>query len=126
MKYKEILNKILEDGEFISREFSLISLYNFNLNLTPKCLENILKLIPETRKQKFETEFNLFIKGETEVKKYKENNINYWNYLGEKFINSYPQFYSKMNFNLKENSKNHVLFLGNNEYSNQQPCVSCI
>jgi len=127
--YKNLLNKILNEGIFIEREFSLISLYNENLKLNKNDIAELINLIPEKRQKKFKLEFDLFLEWHNKVAVYNYFNINYWNYLGDEFINSYPQFYPNFNNiknDFKENSKNHVLFLGNNEYSNQQPCMSAI
>jgi thymidylate synthase len=129
MMYTKILNKILEDGIYIERKLPLISLYNYNLQLNNIQLENLINLISINRKKRFKTEFNLFLSGQNNVNIYNYFNIPYWDYIGEKFINSYPKFYPKFNDiqkDFKEDSKNYVLFLGNNEYSNQQPCISAI
>lgn len=129
MIYINLLNKILEDGTFIKREFSLISLYNYNLNLNKENLEEVINSISDKRKKKFKQEFNLFIDGYDNVAVYNYFNIPYWNYIGETFINSYPQYYPKFNKiknTIKEDSKNNVLFLGDGEKSNQQPCMSAI
>jgi thymidylate synthase len=129
MIYENLLNKILNSGTFIKRDFSLISLYNENLKLEKTDLEELINLISEKRQKKFRTEFNLFLEGHDNVGVYNYFNIPYWNYIGDKFINSYPHYYLNFNLiqkNIKEDSKNHVLFLGNSNYSNQQPCMSAI
>jgi thymidylate synthase len=128
--YKQILEKILTEGQHIDRgNKSLTSLYNFDLQLSKSTLNYYINEIPINRQLKFETELELFLGGTTSTKFYEYYNIKYWNYIGEYFINSYPQYYPKfleLKNNFKDNSKNHVLYFGNGEYSNQQACTSCI
>lgn len=129
MIYKKILEKILCEGKFIERDIPLVSLYNYNLNLNNNDLNEIISEISQERKDKFETEFTLFMQGFEDTETYKFFGINYWNYIGDKFINSYPKYYPKfqnIKSNLKEDSKNQVLYLGNNNPSNQQCCMSTI
>jgi thymidylate synthase len=129
MIYENLLQKILTDGEHIKRKLPLISLYNYNLNLSNDNINELLNDITEQRKKKFRVEFDLFLEGNDSIAVYNYFNISYWNYIGDNFINSYPQYYPKFNKiknNIKEDSKNFVLYLGNGEKSNQQPCISCI
>jgi thymidylate synthase len=73
------------------------------------------------------------MKGETDLSRYREEGINWWDYCGQQLINSYPTYFKKLpelvaRINReKRNSKNYMLFLGETEAeTNQAPCLSLI
>ena len=73
------------------------------------------------------------MEGVTDLEKYHEAGINWWDYCGSQLINSYPTYFKKLPALVdrinreKRNSKNYVLFIGETEAeTNQAPCLSLI
>jgi len=132
-KIIKTLENIIKTGTKIERKnkFTIYSLYNYSLELKNNELKEIENLLSEPKKYKLEQELILFLEGETNINIYQHKNIQWWNNIGKKFINSYPNSFKYFN-NLKEkieqnnNSKNNILYIGNNETSNFQPCLNLL
>ena len=102
------------------------------LTLTPADLLDIFESHGIARK-KLKVELGLFMQGERDVEKYREAGITWWNYCGQKLVNSYPTYFERLlplveKINReKRNSKNYVLFLGaTGVETNQAPCLSLV
>jgi len=125
-KYFDLLKKIIEFGHTENgKKADLIALYNESLSFSE---EELVELFLQYKlpMQKLEEELELFLQGEVNVVKYPE----WWGYIGDKFKNSYPQYFKKLpglieKINSLKQSKNYVLFLGSTlAETNQQPCLS--
>lgn len=132
-KYYQMLSDILEKGNTQNNKKGIIRyLLNQQLVLTPADLLDIFESHSIARK-KLRNELQLFMRGEREVDKYREKGITWWNYCGSVLVNSYPTYLkslppliAKINKE-KRNSKNYVLFLGENGIeSSQAPCLSLV
>lgn len=132
-KYHQILEKILKRGKNQKNKKGHITfLLNQKLNLNPIDLLNIFEGRTMPR-NKLKQELNLFMAGERLTEKYRDAGIAWWDYVGPIMVNSYPTYFEQLpplidQINReKRNSKNYVLFLGqNNTESSQQPCLSLI
>ena len=131
--YYQILGKVLEKGKTqINKKGSIRYLLNEQLSLTPADLLDIFESHGIARK-KLRNELQLFMQGERNVEKYRDVDINWWDYCGSVLVNSYPTYFEKLppliaKINReKRNSKNYVLFLGETgAESNQAPCLSLV
>lgn len=132
-KYHEILRNILTNGKHQeNKKGGITYLLDQRLALTPADLLEIFEDHGIARK-KLKAELNLYMKGETDLSRYREEGINWWDYCGQQLINSYPTYFKKLpelvaRINReKRNSKNYMLFLGETEAeTNQAPCLSLI
>lgn len=132
-KYYSVLHKILENGKMQNNKKGNIKyLLNQTLRLKPSDLLEIFEG-HSIAKNKLKTELQLFQSGERLIEKYRDAGINWWDYCGPIFVNSYPTYFEQLPDLIKKinkekrNSKNYVLFLGKNDTeSNQQPCLSLI
>ena len=132
-KYYQILGKVLETGKTqTNKKGNIRYLLNEQLSLTPADLLDIFESHGIARK-KLKNELQLFMQGERNVERYRDVGINWWDYCGSVFVNSYPTYFEKLppliaKINReKRNSKNYVLFLGEtNAESNQAPCLSLV
>lgn len=132
-KYYAIISRILAYGnKQRNKKGDIIYLLNEVLTLTPADLLEIFEGHNLARK-KLRNELQLFMAGEREIEKYRECNINWWDYCGSILINSYPTYFEKLpplieKINKEQrNSKNYVLFLGaTGEETNQAPCLSLV
>lgn len=132
-KYHQILQKVLSEGkDQTNRKGEIRYLLNEQLHLTPADLLDIFEGHGIARK-KLRSELRLFMQGERNIEKYREADINWWDYCGSILVNSYPTYFEKLpplieRINReKRNSKNYVLFLGStNAESNQAPCLSLV
>ena len=132
-KYYRILDKILAAGKTqTNRKGSIQYLLNEQLSLTPADLLDIFEGHHIARK-KLRSELRLFMQGERNVEKYREEGINWWDYCGSILVNSYPTYFEKLppliaKINReRRSSKNYVLFLGETgAESNQAPCLSLV
>lgn len=132
-KYHALLSRILSKGkDQENRKGTIKFLLNETLTLTPADLLDIFETHGIARK-KLRKELELFMLGERDVERYREEGITWWNYCGRTLVNSYPTYLSKLpplieRINKeKRNSKNYVLFLGSTEAdTNQAPCLSLV
>jgi len=97
--------------------------------------KDLLKIFDEHKiaKTKLQKEIDLYFKGVTEVKKYNDEGIFWWDYCSPTLINSYPTYFKKLPKLIaqinkeKRPSKNYVLFIGETGVeTNQLPCLSLI
>ena len=132
-KYHQLLSRIITSGnEQENKKGSIRYLLNERLELTPGDLLDIFEDHGIARK-KLRTELRLFIRGERDVEKYRNEGITWWDYCGSTLVNSYPTYLEKLpplieRINReRRNSKNYVLFLGSTDAeSNQAPCLSLV
>lgn len=132
-KYHALLSRILSEGKDQENKKGTIRfLLNETLTLTPSDLLDIFETHGIARK-KLRKELELFMLGERDVERYREEGITWWDYCGRTLVNSYPTYLSKLpplieRINKeKRNSKNYVLFLGSTEAdTNQAPCLSLV
>jgi thymidylate synthase len=132
-KYHLKLKKIIEKGSVQNnKKGSIYYLLNEQLILTKGDLLDVFEDHSIAR-NKLKNELDLFTLGVERVQEYNEAGINWWDYCGERLVNSYPKYFGKLpeliekiNKELRA-SKNYVLFLGENAVeTNQQPCISLI
>lgn len=132
-KYHALLSRILSGGkDQENRKGTIRFLLNETLTLTPADLLDIFETHGIARK-KLRKELELFMLGERDVERYREEGITWWDYCGRTLVNSYPTYLSKLpplieRINKeKRNSKNYVLFLGSTDAdTNQAPCLSLV
>lgn len=132
-KYHQILQKVLTSGKSqANKKGNIRYLLNEQLYLTPADLLDIFEGHGIARK-KLRSELKLFMQGERNIEKYREEGIYWWDYCGAILVNSYPTYFAKLpplidKINReKRNSKNYVLFLGSTDAeSNQSPCLSLV
>jgi thymidylate synthase len=132
-KYFTLLKSILKNGELQKNKKGDIKfLINQAISFNE---QELISLFSEYKvaKQKLEIELDLYMQGEDDIAKYKDQGIHWWDYCLPKFVGSYPQYFKKLpklidKINLeKRNSKNYVLFIGDSEVeTNQLPCLSLI
>ena len=132
-KYYQTLADILEHGRTqTNKKGNIKHLTNQVLHLTPADLLDIFETHGIARK-KFRTELQMFQAGITATEQYRSEGITWWDYCGERLINSYPTYFrkfpalvEKIKTEMRE-SKNYVLFLGATDAeSNQAPCLSLV
>jgi len=132
-KYYQTLQNILEKGKTQSNKKGNIK-YLINEVLSMDKID-LLKIFDEHKiaKSKLQKEIDLYFKGITEVKKYNEAGIFWWDYCAPALINSYPTYFKKLPSLIekinkeKRTSKNYVLFIGETGVkTNQLPCLSLI
>jgi thymidylate synthase len=132
-KYHQLLNRIIASGkEQENKKGSIRYLLNERLELAPGDLLDIFEDHGIARK-KLRTELRLFMEGERDVERYRQEGITWWDYCGQTLINSYPTYFKKLPSLIeringeKRNSKNYVLFLGSTDVeTNQAPCLSLV
>ena len=132
-KYHQILKKIITSGKNqTNRKGEIRYLLNERLFLTPADLLDIFEGHGIARK-KLRSELRLFMQGERNIERYRQEGINWWDYCGSILVNSYPTYFEKLppligKINReKRSSKNYVLFLGSTgTESNQAPCLSLV
>ena len=130
--YYQLLNKILIEGSnAISKKGSHKYLINETLSLNENSL---FKIFDEHQiaRTKLENELELYLKGENLITEYNNKNIIWWDYCKPNFINSYPDYFkylpsliNEINTN-KKYSRNYILIIGDNNYTNQKPCINII
>lgn len=120
-KYHQLLSRIITSGnEQENKKGSIRYLLNERLELTPGDLLDIFEDHGIARK-KLRTELRLFMRGERDVEKYRNEGITWWDYCGSTLVNSYPTYLEKLpplieRINReRRNSKNYVLFLGSTD-----------
>ena len=132
-KYYQTLQNILEKGKTQSNKKGNIK-YLIN-EVISMGKEDLLKIFSEHKiaKSKLQKEIDLYFKGITEVKKYNDVGIFWWDYCSPTLINSYPTYFKKLPSLIekinkeKRPSKNYVLFIGETGVkTNQLPCLSLI
>lgn len=132
-KYYQVLADILEHGKTqTNKKGSIKCLTNQVLHLTPADLLDIFETHGIARK-KLRTELQMFEAGITATEQYRAEGITWWDYCGDRLINSYPTYFrkfpalvEKIRQEMRE-SKNYVLFLGETgAQTNQQPCLSLV
>lgn len=132
-KYFELLQNIVNNGKTQhNKKGDNRYLLNQVLSLNKNEINELFNEY-KVAKKKLTSELELYLKGETQVSKYNNAGIKWWDYIGDEFINSYPNYYKKLPGLIKkinkENrpSKNYVFINGDtNVKSTQQPCVSLI
>ena len=132
-KYYQVLADILDNGRTqANKKGSIKYLTNQVLHLTPADLLDIFETHGIARK-KLRTELQMFEAGITATEQYRAEGITWWDYCGDRLINSYPTYFrkfpalvEKIRQEMRE-SKNYVLFLGETgAQTNQQPCLSLV
>lgn len=132
-KYYKTLKSILDNGKMqVNKKGNIKYLINEVLSLNKTDLD-LLFTEHKVAKLKLQKELELYFSGETEIKKYNENGIFWWDYCAPNLVNSYPTYFKKLPILIKKinkekkPSKNYVLFIGEtNKKTNQQPCLSLI
>jgi len=132
-KYYQTLQSILEKGKTqLNKKGNIKYLINEILSMDKG---DLLKIFNEHKiaKSKLQKEINLYFNGVTEIKKYNEEGIFWWDYCAPSLINSYPAYFKKLPLLInkinteKRPSKNYILFLGETLIEkNQLPCLSLI
>jgi len=132
-KYYQTLQSILEKGKTqLNKKGNIKYLINEILSMDKG---DLLKIFNEHKiaKSKLQKEINLYFNGVTEIKKYNEEGIFWWDYCAPSLINSYPAYFKKLPLLInkinteKRPSKNYILFLGETLIeTNQLPCLSLI
>lgn len=132
-KYYQTLQNILDKGETqLNKKGNIKYLINETISMSKK---DLLKIFDEHKiaKSKLRKEIDLYFNGVTEVKKYNEEGIFWWDYCSPTLINSYPTYFKKLPALInkinteKRPSKNYVLFIGETGVkTNQLPCLSLI
>jgi thymidylate synthase len=132
-KYYQTLHNILENGKTqLNKKGNIKYLINVVL---PMDKQDLLKIFKEHKiaKTKLQKELDLYFKGVTDVKKYNDESIYWWDYCAPTLINSYPTYFKKLPALIKQineekrPSKNYVLFIGETGIkTNQLPCLSLI
>ena len=133
MKYHKLLRDIITTGHTQeNKKGNIVYLTNQVLSHNQDELIELFNNHPIAKK-KLKAELNLYMAGETEVVKYNEMGINWWDYCKPNLINSYPTYFKKLPAliekinNEKRSSKNYVLFIGDTDApTNQLPCLSLI
>lgn len=132
-KYYEVLSNILQTGRYqANKKGDIQFLVNQQVSMSVEDLEAIFNQHP-IAKAKLKDELFLYFQGETEIKRYNEMGIQWWDYCSPNLINSYPTYFKKLPALIeqinaeKRNSKNYVLFIGETGVeTNQLPCLSLI
>lgn len=132
-KYHQLLHRIIVSGkEQENKKGGIRYLLNETLVLTPSDLLDIFEGHGIARK-KLRAELRLFMEGERNVEKYRQEGITWWDYCGQTLVNSYPTYFEKLPSLIerinreKRSSKNYVLFLGSTDVeTNQAPCLSLV
>ena len=132
-KYYQTLHNILENGKTqLNKKGNIKYLINVVLSMDK---QELLKIFKEHKiaKTKLQKELDLYFKGVTDVKKYNDEGIYWWDYCAPTLINSYPTYFKKLPALIKQineekrPSKNYVLFIGETGIkTNQLPCLSLI
>jgi thymidylate synthase len=133
MKYFKLLDRIINYGwSQKNKKGDITFLINERLSHSPKELEKLFSEYP-VAKTKLQKELDLYMAGETEVEKYNEEGIFWWDYTAPTMINTYPTYFKKLPALIneinksKKTSKNWVLFLGETAVETSQlPCLSLI
>ena len=132
-KYYKLLQTILKKGKYqTNKKGSIIYLINQKLSLYTKDLD-LLFTEHKVPKKLLKKELELYMIGETNVSKYKNKNINWWDYCYPTMVNTYPTYFKKLPDLIskinkeKRPSKNYVLFIGETGVKTSQlPCLSLI
>jgi thymidylate synthase len=132
-KYYKVLKNILQDGRLqVNKKGDIKFLINQQVSMDVDDLDAIFSEHP-IAKAKLKDELFLYFQGETEIKRYNEMGINWWDYCSPNLINSYPTYFKKLPALIeqinkeKRSSKNYVLFIGETGVeTNQLPCLSLI
>jgi len=132
-KYYQVLQNILETGkDQANKKGNIKYLLNQPLSMNVDDLEKIFSEHKVARKL-LARELDIYMTGETEVKKYNDANIHWWDYCAPNLVNSYPTYFAKLPALIakinkeKRASKNYVLFIGaTGVETNQLPCLSLI
>lgn len=132
-KYYKVLENILESGKLQSNKKGDIKfLINQQVSMSNEDLQAIFTEHP-IAKAKLRDELFLYFQGETEVKRYNDMGIQWWDYCAPNLVNSYPTYFKKLPALIeqinaeKRGSKNYVLFIGETGVeTNQLPCLSLI
>lgn len=133
-KYHKLLNDIMLFGEAQSNKKGNIKfLTNQSLTLYPDDLLGIFEDHRTLARRKLKDELDLYMRGETRIEEYRKKGIMWWDYLGDGFRNSYPDYFKRLPELIerinreRRNSKNYVFFNGEtNAGTNQLPCISLI
>lgn len=132
-KYYKTLENILENGKSqLNKKGNIKYLINETLSMDK---DDLLLIFNEHKiaKNKLKEELELYFLGVTDVKKYNEKGIFWWDYCSPNLINSYPTYFAKLPKLIdkineeKRSSKNYILFIGETGVeTNQLPCLSLI
>lgn len=94
-KYYQTLADILENGRTqTNKKGNIKYLTNQVLHLTPADLLDIFETHGIARK-KLKTELQMFQAGITATEQYRAEGITWWDYCGDRLINSYPTYFRK-------------------------------
>lgn len=131
-KYYKLLNKIVAKGNFQeAKKANSIFLINQTLSFNEGEIKKLFNT-HKVAKIKLDKELQLYMEGETNILKYNENGINWWDYCSPELLNSYPTYFKSLpellnKINTLKPSKNYVLFIGDTlKPTNQLPCLSLI
>lgn len=132
-KYYTVLKNILEDGRLqVNKKGDIKFLINQQVSMDVSDLDIIFNEHP-IAKAKLKDELFLYFQGETDVTRYNDMGIHWWDYCLPNLINSYPTYFKKLPTLIqqineeKRSSKNYVLFIGETGVeTNQLPCLSLI
>lgn len=132
-KYYKTLENILLNGKTqLNKKGNIQYIINEVLSMD---LDDLQKIFLEHKiaKVKLAKELELYFSGETQIEKYNEQGIFWWDYCAPTLINGYPTYFKKLPALIKKinkekkSSKNYVLFIGETgKKTNQQPCLSLI
>ena len=135
--YFNLLKRILVNGKKqANKKANNVGLMNETLTFDSIDIDKFFKDYKVARR-KLAVELDLYNKGVTSTKEYRKNDIVWWDYVGKKMVNTYPSYFKDLPELLekigreKRQSKNYVLFIGDNKGSvqgktNQLPCLSLI
>ena len=95
-KYHLKLKKIVEKGRFQkNKKGGITYLLNEHLTLNKGDLLDVFEDHTIAR-NKLKQELDLFTLGVERIKEYNEAGINWWDYCGDRLINSYPKYLGKL------------------------------
>lgn len=131
-KYFNLLKKIINEGKKQKqKKGEIIYLLNESLSFNEAELKELLEKHYKVPEKLLKRELKLYMEGVTEVNKYKEQGIHWWDYCAPTMLNTYPTYFKKLSALIdkinkeKRPSKNYVLFIGETGVETSQlPCLS--
>jgi thymidylate synthase len=130
--YYNLLRKIIEDGKMQQqKKGKIIYLINQVLSFSKSELDILFTKTYKVPEKLLKRELKLYMEGNINVKDYKEQGINWWDYCSPTMVNTYPTYFKKLPKLIdkinseKRPSKNYVLFIGETGVETSQlPCLS--
>lgn len=131
-KYFDLLERIVGEGkEQKQKKGEILYLLNQVLSFNKAELDELLNEHYKVPEKLLKRELELYMAGVTEVAKYKEQGIHWWDYCAPTMVNTYPTYFGKLPALIekinkeKRPSKNYVLFIGETGVKTSQlPCLS--